>query len=221
MPSRLAARWSIPSSPRCHRTPGSISPGTPGSHSSRRSARADCRQGAPRLAFQPKNVGRGLARDDDLDEVGSVAVEACRQALAYIVILTVNDELALGALFGAVEIADVPAERGGGDADRQLLRHIPERRQIVEAHHQIGPVDEQAAAARELAVDMGMFKHLAMEVDRFLIVGLLRREEFEEIVVDWLAMVVTDERDDLQILMESLPLRWVVGKDPSDLQRVV
>src|SRR5262245_11048961 len=39
-PSPWGGRWSTPSSPRCRRTPGSISPGTPGSPSSRRSATA-------------------------------------------------------------------------------------------------------------------------------------------------------------------------------------
>jgi hypothetical protein len=38
--ARVGGRWSTPSSPRCRRTPGSIFPGTPGSPSSRRSARA-------------------------------------------------------------------------------------------------------------------------------------------------------------------------------------
>ena len=43
-------RWSTPSSPRCRRTPGSISPGTPGSPSSRRSARAGIeRRGRARM----------------------------------------------------------------------------------------------------------------------------------------------------------------------------
>ena len=37
-PSRRAARWSTPSSPKCRRTPGSSSPGTPRCPSSRRSA---------------------------------------------------------------------------------------------------------------------------------------------------------------------------------------
>src|SRR6266851_8671899 len=36
-PSRWGGRWSTPISPRCHRTPGSISPGIPVLPSSRRS----------------------------------------------------------------------------------------------------------------------------------------------------------------------------------------
>src|SRR5262245_13163961 len=64
MPSRSAARWWTPSSPRCHRTRGSTFPGTRRSRSSRRSARPACNEPRARRRVQSLE-GEAMAKPTD------------------------------------------------------------------------------------------------------------------------------------------------------------
>ena len=80
-----AGRWSTPSSPRCRRTPGSISPGTWGSPSSRRCRRRGC-EGVRTLPAWAERIqdhrGPGTIIIADLEASSQISEEAVRQYLS-------------------------------------------------------------------------------------------------------------------------------------------
>lgn len=125
----------------------------------------------------------------------------------FIALLMYGDG-AFRACLRAVEIAHVRTlfsgrKAHGHDAFGRIGNHA------VEPFHQVGAVDEETAAASLRAVDVRVIEHLAVKVDDLRVSRLLRREEFEEKVVDRPALVVADENDDLHVLVQSLRIRWL------------
>src|SRR5262245_61541519 len=138
MPSRSAARWWTPSSPRCHRTRGSTFPGTRRSRSSRPSARPGCKE--PRAASDRSDPrGEAMAKPTepfDPDAPDQETIEEFDELLAafqeHVDNFVQERELSFGVvsrlaaqmsltmrMFDYVASADAPSVKGlQGELDR-------------------------------------------------------------------------------------------------------
>lgn len=159
---------------------------------------------------QPEHPIQRLARDDDVDEVGGVAVKAVlAQGGAVGFALAMQEQMAARALQFLVEIADVAARIGGDDARGELT---VVGAVSVEARHQIVAVDVEAAHRGVEFVDVDMVEHIALETQQARVARGIRREELDEIVVHRLALIVANPGDDLEIAVDFLNPRTAAAE---------